>query len=189
MRNPGSRTKTRYPPWLQPMDLWLRHPKLRLKLWTTSLPVFEDLNSIPPAPTYSFGEEVCSIQITPDVVKGKLESLKPNKSAGHDDVICNHWEEGYRYLQTLRRGVTLFATTEKRGVVICNRWDEGCRYLQPLGRRVTLFATTEKTLFATTEKRGDVICNRWEERWRYLQPMRRGVTLFATAEKRIYICC
>ena len=42
----------------------------------------EDLNSIPPAPTYSVGEEVCSIQITPDVVKGKLESLKPNKSAG-----------------------------------------------------------------------------------------------------------
>ena len=59
----------------------------------------EDLNSIPPAPTYNFEDEVCSIHITPDVVKEKLQSLKPNKSAGHDkwhpyflreiaDVIC-----------------------------------------------------------------------------------------------------
>ena len=44
----------------------------------------EDLNSIPPAPTYNVEEEVCSILITPDVVKEKLQSLKPNKSAGHD---------------------------------------------------------------------------------------------------------
>lgn len=44
----------------------------------------EDVENMPPAPTYVIDEVVYSIQITPDVVKKKLEALNPNKSPGHD---------------------------------------------------------------------------------------------------------
>ena len=44
------------------------------------------MNDIPDAPTYTVDEAISSIQITPDIVREKLESLNPNKLHGHDSL-------------------------------------------------------------------------------------------------------
>ena len=45
----------------------------------------ENLHTLPTPPTYNFGEVLSTIEITPDLVKDKLDGLNPNKSPGHDE--------------------------------------------------------------------------------------------------------
>ena len=78
-------------------------------------------------------------------LRGTMTLFATTEKRGY--VICNRWEEEWRYLQPLRKGVSLFATAEKRSDAICNRWEEGWRYLQPQRSGVLLHCNTEVSKF------------------------------------------
>ena len=44
------------------------------------------MHDIPTVPTYLVEEVISTIGITPDLVRKKLQSLDPNKSAGHNNL-------------------------------------------------------------------------------------------------------
>ena len=52
----------------------------------SSVFTLEDLHDIPAAPTYLVEEVISTIDITPDIVREKLQSQNPNKSPGHDNL-------------------------------------------------------------------------------------------------------
>ena len=55
-----------------------------LNSFFASVFTLEDLQTIPRPPTYDINEILTTINITPDLVKEKLDGLNPNKSPGHD---------------------------------------------------------------------------------------------------------
>ena len=55
-----------------------------LNSFFASVFTLEDLHTIPAPPAYDINEILTTINITPDVVKEKLDGLNPNKSPGHD---------------------------------------------------------------------------------------------------------
>ena len=57
-----------------------------LNEYFSSVFTHENLNNIPSPPTYAVDEVLSTIQITPEIVRKKLQSLNPNKSPGHDAV-------------------------------------------------------------------------------------------------------
>ena len=54
-----------------------------LNEYFSSVFTLEGLHDIPAAPTYLVDDVISTIDITPDIVRGKLKSLNPNKS--HDN--------------------------------------------------------------------------------------------------------
>ena len=44
----------------------------------------EDVENIPEPPQYNVGEVLTTINITPEIVLGKLKTLNPNKTPGHN---------------------------------------------------------------------------------------------------------
>ena len=64
----------------------LQPRKAKLKLSTNSLQASSQkkTENIPEAPSYNVGELLTTINITPEMVLGKLKGLNPNKTPGHD---------------------------------------------------------------------------------------------------------
>ena len=60
--------------------------KAETLIFFSSVFTLECLHDIPTAPTYFVEEVISTIDITPDLVRKKLQSLDPNKSPGHDNL-------------------------------------------------------------------------------------------------------